>query len=91
MTDTSPTSTEQCSHGHDGFCWDDAAPEQRVTFELLHRHAYAWAADHLPDGDPEQYAADYAGEHYALPGDEWVSHPSYAERWERQQATLPTN
>lgn len=72
----------RCRHGQTGFCYDEATPEQRAALAMLHRHAYDWAIDHLRDEyDPELYAADYATEHYALPEDEWPSHPAYASEW----------
>lgn len=53
-----------CQHGREGYCHDEALPEQREAFDTLHRHAYAWA---LPAGrdEAETYASAYAAENYA--------------------------
>lgn len=76
----------ECIHGQTGFCYEEATPQQRATLDTLHRHAYAWAVEHLDDDlDPERYAADFAGEHYALPEDEWPSHPAYSPDWAAKQ------
>ena len=46
-----------CSHGVEGYCHDDALPEERAAVDFLFRSAFEWASAH--DGDRE-LAEDFA-------------------------------
>lgn len=71
-----------CNHGHAGFCWEDAAPEQRTALTYLHQHAYNWAlTSGLDRGEAERYATHYAGVHYADDPADWTGHAGEYDRW----------
>jgi hypothetical protein len=74
-----------CRHGQQGFCWDDATPEQRAAFDFLHAHAYAYAAPGDRDA-AEAYAADFAEANYLDP-DEAPAHSGLFGQFERWRAT----
>jgi hypothetical protein len=65
-----------CSHGHPGYCHDDATPEERESFAFLHSHAFAWAS---PDERAEEYATHYAQTFYRA--DHQPAHSDEFMRW----------
>lgn len=46
-----------CSHGVEGYCHDEALPEEREAVDFLFRHGYEWAVAHIGD---REIAEDYA-------------------------------
>jgi hypothetical protein len=82
LAPTADTATVECRHGHTGFCWDDATPEQRAAFDFAYGHAYQWAEGGDRDV-AEEYAAYYAGVYYAdiADGEDTPSHPVEFHRW----------
>lgn len=53
-----------CQHGYEGYCHDEATPEQREAMRLLYEHAFNWALPYGRD-EAERYAAAYAADNYA--------------------------
>jgi hypothetical protein len=47
-----------CSHGREGFCWDDLTPAERESADFIFRHAFDWAAGG-DLGEAEAYASWY--------------------------------
>lgn len=46
-----------CSHGREGFCYDDALPAERDAIAFVHEHSFAWALAHTGDREvAERYA-----------------------------------
>lgn len=71
-----------CSHGREGFCFDDASADDRTNFADAHRHAYTWATESakLPHDEAEAYAAHYSEIEWRFDIDDWAWHPrAYAE------------
>jgi hypothetical protein len=46
-----------CQHGTDGYCYDDALPEEREAVDFIHRHAFDYAVSHEGPDLAEEYAA----------------------------------
>lgn len=66
-----------CSHGREGFCHDEATPEQRGSFDAAHRFAYAWAVSAgVERDDAEAFAGWYAADEYDSPVDAWADAPA---------------
>lgn len=84
------TQPATCSHGREGFCHDDATPEQRTAFDEAHRFAYAWAMSvHVDRDDAEVFAGDYAQASYLWPVEDWSSASSAFADYERRLGRRP--
>lgn len=71
------TQPATCSHGREGFCHDDATPEQRAAFDEAHRLAYAWAIGAGVERDEaEAFAGEYAQREYLWLIEDWANFPS---------------
>ncbi|UVK59069.1 hypothetical protein SEA_CEN1621_54 [Microbacterium phage Cen1621] len=46
-----------CQHGREGFCHDDATPEERAAVAFLYEHAFAYALPALGQDEAEGYAS----------------------------------
>lgn len=46
-----------CSHGVEGYCYDDALPGERQAVDFLHSSAYEWAAQRGDRDTAEDFAA----------------------------------
>lgn len=51
---------EVCSHGREGYCYDDASPAEREAVDFVHRHAYDYAVGGGVDHDTAEAYAAYA-------------------------------
>lgn len=72
-----------CSHGHEGYCFDEATPTERAAFDEAHAFAYAWAmASYIERDLAEMYAGWYAARVYPLPIEDWGSMPREWEAFE---------
>lgn len=44
LGDVPARASARCSHGYEGYCHDEALPEERQAVESLHRYAFEWAS-----------------------------------------------
>lgn len=77
-----------CQHGNDGFCWDDATPEERAAVDYLFKSAFNYAIAVGARADvAEAYAVWFAAEAWH-PG-VVVMECSHPHEWARfKQAAL---
>lgn len=76
-------------------CWsyDDFTPQQRLGYDVVHRHAYQWAANHVGGLGMENrnYAEDYAlwvARKYVdwdFDAEALGTHPDLHRRWDRER------
>ena len=86
LGDVAARPTAVCSHGHAGYCADDALPGERRAVDFLHTHAHEWAMKVTGDRDVAEAYACW------LIADSWkpgvvVMDGNHRHDWERFKAS----